>query len=81
MTPSLEPGVINQESLLLPFDEGGRIIGQPLCYRPVKSMGGVLSFAQVNEGVTFTVSLPKRHLPSKRPSDGEDVAKWEGTPI
>lgn len=81
MNPSHEPGVINQESLFLPFEEGGRSIGLPLCYRLVKSMGGVLSFAQEKGSVTFTVSLPKRHLSSAVPSDREDVARWEGTPI
>jgi signal transduction histidine kinase len=49
---------INSEKLFLPFDEGGQSIGLPLCYRLVKSMGGILSFAQEGEQALFTVSLP-----------------------
>lgn len=47
------------ESLFLPFEEGGESIGLPLCYQLLKKMGGLLSCAQENEHVIFTVSLPK----------------------
>ncbi len=54
-----KPKIKNPEVLFLPFDEGGQSIGLPLCYRLVKNMGGVLSFAQEQNLVVFTVSLPK----------------------
>jgi signal transduction histidine kinase len=66
---------MNQESLFLPFDEGGRSIGLPLCYRLVKSMGGVLSLVQEKGSVTFTVSLPKQQMPSHLPQDEQDVVE------
>lgn len=50
------------EQLFLPFDEGGQSIGLPLCYRLIKSLGGLLSFDQKESEVVFTVSLPKRRL-------------------
>jgi two-component system sensor histidine kinase HydH len=53
------PKIKNPELLFLPFDEGGQSIGLPLCYTLLKSMGGLLSFAQEQDHVTFTVSLPK----------------------
>lgn len=81
MNPSRETSAINQENLFLPFEEGGRSIGLPLCYRLVKSMGGVLSFAQEKDSVTFTVSLPKHQLPPGLASNREDVGEWEGLPI
>jgi two-component system sensor histidine kinase HydH len=54
-----KPKIKNPELLFLPFDEGGQSIGLPLCYRLVKSMGGLLSFAQEQNHVVFTVSLPE----------------------
>ncbi len=47
------------ESLFMPFADGGQSIGLPLCYRLVKDMGGLLSFAQEKNHITFAVSLPK----------------------
>ena len=77
--PSRETKTINQEKLFLPFDEGGRSIGLPLCYRLVKSMGGVLSFAQEKGSVMFTVSLPKHQLaPDLPPNSKGDVAETDG---
>ncbi len=55
---SNKPQIKNPEVLFMPFDEGGQSIGLPLCYRLVKSMGGVLSFIQEQNYVVFTVSLP-----------------------
>lgn len=54
-----KPKIKNPELLFLPFDEGGQSIGLPLCYRLVKTMGGVLSFGQEQDLVVFAVSLPK----------------------
>lgn len=51
--------VKHPETLFMPFAEGGKSIGLPLCYRLVKDMGGLLSFSQQNDYVVFTVSLPK----------------------
>jgi signal transduction histidine kinase len=48
------------ETLFMPFSEGGQSFGLPLCYRLVKDMGGLLSFSQEKDNVTFTVSFPKR---------------------
>lgn len=48
------------EHLFLPFDEGGQSIGLPLSYRLLKNMGGFLSFAQDDNDVIFTVTLPKK---------------------
>ena len=55
----LGPKVKDPELLFLPFDEGGQSIGLPLCYRLLKNMGGLLSFAQEEKQMVFTVSLPK----------------------
>jgi two-component system sensor histidine kinase HydH len=55
---SRKPKINNPELLFLPFDEGGQSIGLPLCYRLVKSMGGLLAFSEELEHVTFMVSLP-----------------------
>ena len=49
----------DSELLFLPFDEGGQSIGLPLCYRLVRKMGGILSFAQEENFTVFTISLPK----------------------
>jgi len=47
------------ETLFMPFSEGGRSIGLPLCYRLLKDMGGVLSVVEENEFMISSVSLPK----------------------
>jgi PAS domain S-box-containing protein len=47
------------ETLFMPFSEGGQSIGLPLCHRLLKDMGGLLSFFQDKDYMTFTVSLPK----------------------
>ncbi|SHF38151.1 PAS domain S-box-containing protein [Desulfacinum infernum DSM 9756] len=49
----------DQDALFLPFDEGGQSIGLPLCYRLVRTMGGLLTFERDDPHVVFTVSLPK----------------------
>ena len=48
------------ELLFMPFAEGGKSIGLPLSYRLLKDMGGLLSLAQEQDWMIFTVSLPKR---------------------
>ncbi|MBW1829507.1 MAG: PAS domain S-box protein [Deltaproteobacteria bacterium] len=48
------------ELYFMPFAEGGRSIGLPLCHRLLKDMGGILSFVQDQEFMVFTVSLPKK---------------------
>jgi signal transduction histidine kinase len=53
------PMVKNPDLLFMPFSEGGESIGLPLCYRLLKDMGGLLSFALENGYTVFTVSLPK----------------------
>jgi two-component system sensor histidine kinase HydH len=65
---SCGPPVQNPESFFMPFAEGGRGIGLPLCYRLTKDMGGVLSFSQDRDALVFTVSLPKSEpeTPSRR---------------
>ena len=45
--------------LFMPFSEGGKSIGLPLCYRLLKEMGGVLSVAAENGFMVSSVSLPK----------------------
>jgi two-component system sensor histidine kinase HydH len=57
--PGLAGSVKDSDLLFLPFDEGGQSIGLPLCYRLVRNMGGILSFAQERDSVIFTVSFPK----------------------
>ncbi|UCF00944.1 MAG: PAS domain S-box protein [Deltaproteobacteria bacterium] len=47
------------ELLFMPFAEGGKSIGLPLSYRLLKDMGGLLSLAQEQDWMIFTVSLPK----------------------
>ena len=51
--------VKHPETLFMPFAEGGQSFGLPLCYRLLKDMGGLLSLAQEDESIVFTVSLPK----------------------
>jgi two-component system, NtrC family, sensor histidine kinase HydH len=48
------------EPFFMPFDEGGHMMGLPLSNRLLKYMGGILSFAQEEENMVFTVSIPKR---------------------
>jgi len=61
---ALGPMVKNPDLLFMPFSEGGESIGLPLCYRLLKDMGGLLSFALENGYTVFTVSLPKVTQPS-----------------
>jgi two-component system, NtrC family, sensor histidine kinase HydH len=65
-----KPKIKNPELLFLPFDEGGQSIGLPLCYRLIKTMGGVLSFNQEQTHVVFTVSLPRAGQPVETDSEG-----------
>ncbi len=51
------------ETLFMPFAEGGKSVGLPLCYRLLKDMGGLLSFVQNQDFMVFTVSLPKTVQP------------------
>ena len=51
------------ETIFMPFAEGGKSFGLPLCYRLLKDMGGLLSFVQDQDFMVFTVSLPKSVLP------------------
>ena len=60
--PVTGPGVRDPELLFLPFDEGGKSIGLPLCYRLLKDMGGLLSFKKEQNRMVFTVSLEKGEL-------------------
>ncbi len=53
------PKIKNLEALFMPFSEGGRSLGLPLCYRLLKDMGGLLSFTQEKDYVILTISLPK----------------------
>jgi len=56
------------ETIFMPFAEGGKSVGLPLCYRLLKDMGGLLSFEQVEGFMVFTVSLPKTILPGQEKS-------------
>ncbi len=49
----------DNETLFMPFSEGGRSVGLPLCHRLLKEMGGHLSFARKQDFRVFTVSLTK----------------------
>jgi two-component system, NtrC family, sensor histidine kinase HydH len=62
-SPSAAQAVKEPELLFLPFEEGGESVGLPLAYRLVKDMGGVLSFAQEDGTIIFTVALPKTSPP------------------
>ena len=57
--PCRKPIPTQPEALFLPFDEGGQTIGLPLCYRLIRTMGGVLTFSREEPHVVFTISLPK----------------------
>lgn len=82
------------EQLFLPFDEGGQTIGLPLCYRLIKSLGGILSCTQEESEIVFTISLPKRGLdelplsgpsdrlfPGSGPVEGEDRVTTRRSPV
>ncbi len=56
------------ETFFMPFAEGGKSIGLPLCYRLLKDMGGLLSFEHAQDSMVFTVSLPKT-VPSRQKRD------------
>jgi signal transduction histidine kinase len=47
------------ENLFMPFAEGGKSFGLPLCYRLLKDMDGLLSHIEDNDYIVFMVSLPK----------------------
>ena len=49
----------NPETLLLPFEEGGKTHGLPFCYKMLRNVGGLLSCEREGEELLFTVSLPK----------------------
>jgi len=51
------------ETLFMPFADGGKSVGLPLCYRLLKDMGGLLSFIHDRNFMVFTVSLPKTLQP------------------
>ncbi len=55
----IERPIKDPELLFLPFDEGGHYLGLALSYRLLKSIGGLLSFAQQEREAVFTISLPK----------------------
>jgi PAS domain S-box-containing protein len=51
--------VKDPELLAMPFEETDESGGVPLSYRLLKSMGGFLAFAQEDDIMLFTVSMPK----------------------
>lgn len=61
----------DQDALFLPFDEGGQSIGLPLCYRLVRTMGGLLTFDREDSHVVFTISLPKAREDARNTHGGE----------
>jgi PAS domain S-box-containing protein len=61
--PAPEQEIKHPELLFMPFAEGGESIGLPLCYRLLKNMGGLLSYASEGNQMAFTVSLPKASPP------------------
>ncbi|MHC1728382.1 MAG: response regulator [Syntrophobacteraceae bacterium] len=56
---STQPPPKPPESIFLPFDQGGQSVGLPLCQRLLKTMEGTLSYAEEQEEIMFTISLPK----------------------
>jgi len=54
------------EAMFMPFSEGGHSFGLPICYRLLKDMGGLLSFAQEKDVMVFAVTLPKVHKVRKK---------------
>ncbi len=77
--PCRKPMAARAEALFLPFDEGGQTIGLPLCYRLIRTMGGVLSFSREEPHVVFTISLPKTRGDSISPEERETQSA-EGEP-
>jgi C4-dicarboxylate-specific signal transduction histidine kinase len=60
------PQIKHPEALFMPFaEEGGQSIGLPICYRLLRDMGGLLSFAQDKDFKAFTVSLSKGIQPPR----------------
>jgi PAS domain S-box-containing protein len=51
------------ETPFMPFDEQAGNIAVPLCSRLLEDMGGVFSFSQEKNHMTFTISLPKAFQP------------------
>jgi len=60
------------ELFFLPFNSSENEIGFPLSYRLLKNMGGILSYAQGERNIIFTVSLPKKPL-LETDSDGLEL--------
>ena len=54
------------ETLFMPFADGGKSVGLPLCYRLLKDMGGLLSFVRDEDFMVFTVSLPRTLQPVQK---------------
>lgn len=77
--PCRKPMATRPEALFLPFDEGGQTIGLPLCYRLIRTMGGVLTFSREDPHVVFTISLPKAGGRSTSSEETEPHAA-EGAP-
>ena len=67
------PPIKHPEALFMPFAEGGQSIGLPICYRLLKDMGGLLSFAQNTVFQAFTVSLSKAVRPAQIKSNLRQV--------
>ncbi len=72
--PCRKPIPTQPEALFLPFDEGGQTIGLPLCYRLIRTMGGVLTFSREDPHVVFTISLPKSRERSATAEETESSA-------
>jgi len=62
----------NPETLLLPFEEGEKTHGLPLCYKMLRNMGGLLGCEREGEELLFTVSLPKPDEEEERSSPAEE---------
>jgi PAS domain S-box-containing protein len=50
----------NPDMFFLPFNSSERDFSLPLLYRLLKDIGGLLSYAQEEKDMVFTVSLPKK---------------------
>lgn len=50
----------NPDMFFLPFNSSERDFSLPLSYRLLKDIGGLLSYAQEEKELVFTVSLPKK---------------------
>ncbi|NLA74412.1 MAG: response regulator [Deltaproteobacteria bacterium] len=57
----------NPDMFFLPFNTSEKDFSLPLSYRLLKDIGGLLSYAQEEKEVVFTVSLPKKPLISILP--------------